>query len=286
LPDAVTPERVAALAFGLFILVPFGVFLATCTRLSASTRDRRIAGLRLLGVSARQAALVNAVETGVVAAVGSLFGYGLFRILGPRSQSWHLSRLHWWARDLTLPAVGVVVVLGAVVGFAVVVGVAASRAARLAPVRVSRQAPPRRPRLWRLGPLLIGLVLASVAAGLDSRGTVPLWLLGGAVVVTGLGLPLALAPLGWVLAGIVRRLPRASIGLELGAARLRHSPGIAPRQVGALAVAVYVIGMGSLGTALYEQRLGPYSNPTDIYPTQQIYRFTSDDPALVASIQF
>ena len=74
-PGRVQPGAgLVAIAFALFVLVPFGVFLGTCARLSATTRDRRIAALRLLGVSARQAAVVNAVETGVVAGGGALSG--------------------------------------------------------------------------------------------------------------------------------------------------------------------------------------------------------------------
>jgi hypothetical protein len=250
-PDVFSPARYAAGAFALFVLVPFGVFLATCTRLSATTRDRRIAGLRLLGVSRGQAALVNAVETGVVAGGGAVLGAGLYGALAPLSTGWPIGRLQWFASDVSVAPWLLAVVVAGTTAFAVVVGVLAGRPARLDPLGVRRGAPASRPTLWRLVPLPVGLgaaALAGVTTGMsiDARMVTLL----GALLVTGLGLALALPVLSYSVAGLVRRLPAAPVWLELAAARLRHNPGVAPRLVASLTVAIYVAGLGSLSIAI------------------------------------
>ncbi|MDG4788494.1 hypothetical protein O7626_21575 [Micromonospora sp. WMMD1102] len=264
-PDVFTPARILAGAFGLFVLVPFGVFLATCARLSASTRDRRIAALRLLGVSARQATLVNAVETGVVTLGGALLGLAGFAVLAPLSEGWRIGRLHWYAADLAVPVPLVVGMVAVTVAYAVVIGVLATRPARVNPLAVRRDAPHRRPGLWRLLPLLSGLGGALLAgwSGRAEPDQADALLFAASMLFTGLALPLALPTLGYAAATLLARLPGTPVWLELATARLRHSPGVAPRLVAAFAVMIYVAGMGSLGIALvaYDQNLSPTNDP-------------------------
>ncbi|MEO3923160.1 FtsX-like permease family protein [Micromonosporaceae bacterium B7E4] len=251
-PDVFTPARILAGAFGLFVLVPFGVFLATCARLSASTRDRRIAALRLLGVSARQATLVNAVETGVVTLGGGLLGLAGFALLAPLSEGWRIGRLRWYAADLAVPVPVIVGMLALTVAYAVAIGVLATRPARVDPLAVRRDAPGRRPGVWRVLPLLAGLAGAALAgwSGRHEPTQRDALLFAGSMLLIGLALPLALPTLGYAAAALVPRLPGTPVWLELAAARLRHAPGVAPRLVAAFTVMIYVAGMGSLGVAL------------------------------------
>ena len=258
--DAFTPARFVAVAFALFVLVPYGVFLATCARLSASTRDRRLAALRLLGVSGRQAMLVNAIETGVVAGGGALAGVVAFTVLAPRSQRWHAGRLHWYAADISVPPGLVAAVMAATTGYAVAIAVLATRPARAPPVAVRRDTPVGRPSAWRAGPLLAGLAAAAAGGwGADlsaaARGTLFL----AAVLVTGLGVPLVVPLLGYGLAGLVRRARRTPVWLELATGRMRHAPGVAPRLVASLTAAIYVAGVATLSVGLFteDQDLGP-----------------------------
>jgi hypothetical protein len=238
-PDVFSPARYAAIAFALFVLVPFGVFLATCARLSATTRDRRIASLRLLGVSARQAAVVNAVETGVVAGGGAVLGAVLYGVLAPLSTGWPVGRLQWYASDVSVAAGRLMVVVAGTVAFAVAVGVLAGRPARLDPLGVRRGAPATRPMPWRLVPLVLGLGAAAVAGLYDG---IPVdqraWWLLVAVLFTGLGIAMAVPVFSYAAAGLARRLPVAPVWLDLAAARVRHSPGVAPRLVASLTVAI------------------------------------------------
>jgi hypothetical protein len=258
--DAFTPARFVAVAFTLFVLVPYGVFLATCARLSASTRDRRLAALRLLGVSGRQAMLVNAIETGVVAGGGALAGVVAFAVLAPRSQRWHAGRLHWYAVDISVPPGLVAAVAAATIGYAVAIGVLATRPARAHPVAVRRDAPVGRPSAWRAVPLLVGLAAAVAGGwgadlGAAARGNLFL----AAVLVTGLGVPLVVPLLGYGLAGLARRARRTPVWLELATGRMRHAPGVAPRLVASLTAAIYIAGVATLSVGLFteDQELGP-----------------------------
>ncbi|GIJ70128.1 FtsX-like permease family protein [Virgisporangium ochraceum] len=283
-PDVFTPGRYAAGAFTLFVLVPFGVFLATCARLSATTRDRRIASLRLLGVSTRQAAVVNVVETGVVAGAGALLGAVLFSVLAPLSTGWPIGRLQWFASDASVAPGGMALVVGVTVAFAVAVGVLAGRSARLDPLGVRRGAPASRPSPWRLLPLVGGLAGATAAGRggalpTDARG----WLMLGSVLVTGLGLALALPVLSYAVAGLVQRLPVTPVWLGLAAARVRHSPGVAPRLVASLTVAIYVAGLGSLGIALVasdQDLLGRAEQTSDV-----LLQVPNPTPTLMADLR-
>ncbi|MEV7227343.1 FtsX-like permease family protein [Polymorphospora sp. NPDC051019] len=279
--DVFTPGRWLAAAFALFVLVPFGAFLATCARLSATTRDRRIAALRLLGVSARQATLVNVVETGVVAAGGALLGAAVFAVLAPLSQGWRIGRLHWYVADIALPAGWIAAVLAGTVLFAVLVGVLAARPARSRPLSVRRGGSARRPAWWRSLPLVCGLgavvFAATDAAPLTPSGRGTVFIVG--LLVTGLALPLVLPLLAYWLAVAVGRIPNAPVWLGLAAARVRHTPGVAPRLVASLAVTLFVIGMGSLGAALFtdrnlgDERLSP------------LYQVVSNDPGVVDALR-
>lgn len=271
-----------ALGVALFVLVPLGVFLATCARLSASVRDRRIAALRLLGISARQAARVNAVETGAVAAAGSLLGLLLYAVTAPLSQGWRIGRLHWYAADIGLPAAWLAGVCGLVVGFAMLVAVLATRAARTSPLEVRRDAPGRRPSGWRAVPLGTALAAGAVA-GLDTPLTpqARALLLAVALLLTAAGLPLVVPLAGYAVAGHAER--STPLWLSLAGARLRHAPGDAPRLAAGLTAAIYLAGLGALGTVVAADT---QAVPADFAWVDELpYQLGNPGPALAAELR-
>ncbi|MFY1693677.1 FtsX-like permease family protein [Plantactinospora sp. WMMB782] len=284
-PNPFSPARILAGTFGLFVLVPFGVFLATCARLSASTRDRRIAALRLLGVSARQATLVNAVETGVITLGGALLGLAGFALLAPASEGWRIGRMRWYAADLAVPVPVVVGMVALTVAYAVVIGVLATRPARVDPLTVRRGAPQRRPGVWRVLPLLAGLA-GAVLAGWSGRhepsqGDALLFL--ASMLLTGFALPLALPTLGYAVVALLARIPGTPVWLELATARLRHTPGVAPRLVAAFIVMIYVAGMGSLSVGLFanDDAFGVTNDPSG----RRMYQVSGLGPVPVAELR-
>ncbi len=84
-PDRAVVRRLAALA-AVFVVVPTLLLVATSARLSARTRQRRLAALRLIGLSESRTSLVNGLETVVITAIGSVAGIGIWRLLTPLSQ--------------------------------------------------------------------------------------------------------------------------------------------------------------------------------------------------------
>jgi len=283
-PNVYGASRGLALGLAFFVLVPLGVLLATCARLSAAVRDRRLAALRLLGISAGQAARVNAVETGVVAAAGALLGVLLFAALGPLSEGWRVGRLRWYPADIDLPGAWIGAVLVLVVGYAVLVGVLATRDARVNPLAVRRNAPARRPSRWRAAPLAIVLGAALLAGfGTALEPLVRSLLFGIAWPAAGLALPLAVPLLAYAVAGFAERARRAPIWLALAGARIRHAPGGAHRLVAALAVAIYVAGFGALGTVL-AANIPAIAVPAD-WNHEMPYEFVSHDKGLASSLR-
>jgi len=59
-------------------MVPIWLFVATVTRLSAATREARLAAVRLAGGTQGQVRLLAGTEAGVGACIGSLLGIPLF----------------------------------------------------------------------------------------------------------------------------------------------------------------------------------------------------------------
>lgn len=68
--DAVKADRLVLSIVGIFLLVPVGVLLLAVSRLSAATKDRRLATLRMLGLTPRRTRWVTALENGLLALAG------------------------------------------------------------------------------------------------------------------------------------------------------------------------------------------------------------------------
>jgi hypothetical protein len=282
-------------AVALFVVAPVAVFVGTCARLSSTARDVRLAALRLLGVSARQAVAVTAVETAVVATVGAITGTAVFAALRPLSQSWHLGRLHWYASDIAVPPVTGAATLAGLIVAAVAVSVLAVRSDRVGPLRVRVGGAPARPNPSRVWPLAAGMVLTAVggapAAMSDffqvheetiaqlSDELLPL----GLLLVAG-GLAVILPLVTWHLAGLVRRLPGAPLWLELAAARLRMAPAVAPRLVSTLVVTVLALGLGWIGAGV---ALGDrtFTLVDRFWRPAATYWTPTDDPALESALR-
>ena len=97
----VDPSTLEALRFTLatLVLLPLAVFLSVCARLSAASRNRRLAALRLLGMSAKGTQRVNAAETVMAALLGAALGLGEFWLLNQVVARTGLPGLKWYAAD-------------------------------------------------------------------------------------------------------------------------------------------------------------------------------------------
>lgn len=75
--DATDAARAALVALLAVVLLPLGILLVTVGRLSAATRDRRLAALRVLGLGPSRTRAVGAAEAGMLAGAGALVGAAL-----------------------------------------------------------------------------------------------------------------------------------------------------------------------------------------------------------------
>jgi len=143
----------------LFVLAPLVVLIATASRLSARTTERRLAALRVLGLSAKRARRVLAAETSVVAMTGALGGAAVWAIARPFSQRVGVGSLNWWASDVSVPPLIVGFVIAVVVALTAVIALVGANPTVESPGqgRANRAAPPT--RRWRPVVLATGLLL-------------------------------------------------------------------------------------------------------------------------------
>lgn len=238
-PDRRVVRRLAALA-AIFVVVPTLILVATSARLSARTRQRRLAALRLIGLSGSRTSLVNGVETVVTTAIGSTAGVGLWRLLTPLSQDIGLGPLRWFAADVEVaPATLVVVVVG-LVAVSLIIVIAGSASSIAEPLRERRSAPSQAPRWYRLPVLVAGISALVVTAVWSSQSDTWLAVFALGNILTIIGLCLALPTLSRLAGALLIRSPRASF--TIAGRRLIHQPSALARVASGLLVVVFVAG--------------------------------------------
>ncbi|MFI7007357.1 ABC transporter permease [Streptomyces sp. NPDC050145] len=207
------------------VLLPLGVFLAVCARLSAASRARRLAALRLVGLSAKGTQRVNAAETVVSALLAGLCGLGLYLVLNQVGARAGLPGLKWYPEDGAPSAVTLVACLVGCPLLAWFVSRAGTRDAVGSPLSVRRSAAARRPTRWGFLPLLAGTGIAAGYCVAGATGHAPRTtglsaiLIPASVVLIGAGLALSLPVLAQFLA---RRVAASTRSFALGLAMRRN----------------------------------------------------------------
>jgi putative ABC transport system permease protein len=235
------------------VALPVVVLLATVARLSAALRDRRLASLRVLGLSASRTRVVAAVEAGAGAVAGSLLGLVAFWISRPAVRGLDVAGRDWsasgfvpwsWSAVLVvvgMPLVAVSVALVPTLG-AVSVSAAASGAAR-------------QPGPWRLVPIPLGLAMVAAStigaqeeAGLG-YGRFSVLVAGGVLCAAGL---VVVLPVFTRLMGdlVVRFTQRPS--LRIAGRRLQGQPAGVSRIVAGLLVGLFVVAGARMVLGAFE----------------------------------
>lgn len=232
---------------GLVVVIPLLILLSTASRLSAGTRDRRLASLRLLGLTPLRTRLVSATESAVLTLVGASIGLLVFGLTAPLVEAAVRARADWLRRPVAVPLWLQVALAVALVAVTALVAVLPARAAIRQPL-AERRGAVRRPSAARLVPVVAGVVLL-IGTVLDPReadadaGMGAFLVLAAAAALTGLGLPLAIPVLVRLVAdGLARTSRRA--GLLLAARRLQYEPSSTSRVVAGLVAALFVVAGG------------------------------------------
>jgi FtsX-like permease family protein len=228
------------------LLVPTLVFVATSTRLSASSRERRLAAIRLVGGTPKQVRVLAAVEGGVGAALGSLLGVALFFVLRPIVAGISMAGYRWYPSDIAPPLNEAVLVVLVAPLLAVLASLASLRRLLITPLGVARRARVRRRVFLRPVPLVAGLAgLGWCFANrplVNSGGFASLVIVFASFALLLIGVTLVAPWLGAAAASWVARAARR-MGSVLGARRLQLDPTGAGRVASVVALVVFAAGV-------------------------------------------
>lgn len=130
------------------VLLPLAVFLSVCARLSAAARTRRLAALRLLGLSRKGTQRVNAAETVAAAFLGAVLGLGIYEVANQLVSRVGVPGFKWYPSDGALSLSTAFVCLVGCPTLAWFVGRASARKAAANPLAVRRSAVESTPGKW------------------------------------------------------------------------------------------------------------------------------------------
>ncbi|MFE6825714.1 FtsX-like permease family protein [Streptomyces sp. NPDC057690] len=269
--ETVEPSTLDIVRFTLsgVVLLPLVVYLTVCARLSAASRARRLAALRLVGLSKKGVQRVNAAETVAAALLGAVLGLCVYAVANQLISRVGLPGFRWYPSDGSLSRTATFVCLIGCPGLAWFAGAVGARKAAVDPLAVRRSAVAKPPAKWGLLPLLPGLGIVTGYCVAGATGHVPRdtslssILMPLAVVLIGVGLVLSLPILSRTLA---RTVGRASRSLPLGLAMRRNEvePGGALRVATGLVLLVYAASLAQ-GVLIELDQVSKNTSPVQSY---------------------
>ncbi|MEO8292044.1 MAG: FtsX-like permease family protein [Actinomycetota bacterium] len=233
--------------FVLGLLLPIGLFILTTTRLSASTREARLAAVRLAGATQSQVRLLAAAESSLAAVTGCLGAWPVFLLGRIGVSKMSIFGYRWFPGDFTPPLAGAVALLIGVPMFAVIVTMVGMRRLIVSPLGIARrERRARRMSRWlaflATGFLLLGWCARYPDVLLRQPSPTPGVILGGALAMVLVGLAGTVPWLGWLGArALARWAPTPSV--LLGSRRLESEPTSAGRVVAGITILLALVGM-------------------------------------------
>lgn len=241
------------------VALPIVVLAATVGRLSASIRDRRLANLRLLGLTPLQTRIVAAAEAGLAAFTGVAAGAVAFIGLRPLLASISVADLSWSTSALRPGTAGWLLAL---IGIpAVTVGVASlpHRYDARATLDRARRRDARRPSTLRLVPLTGGIVVSVMAWGSFADHVVTsidVALAFAGIGLTGIGVVIVVPVFVRLLADLLHRFSPGPATL-IAARRLQAQPAGVARVIAALMIGLFLV-MGARCLVAASERTQQY----------------------------
>ncbi|MFD9108632.1 FtsX-like permease family protein [Streptomyces bottropensis] len=230
------------------VLLPLAVFLSVCARLSAAARTRRLAALRLLGLSRKGTQRVNAAETVAAALLGAVLGLGIYEVANQLVARVGVPGFKWYPSDGSLSLSTALVCFLGCPTLAWFVGRASARKAAENPLAVRRSAVERAPGKWGLIPLVSGLGIVTGYCVAGATGNAPREtelssiLMPLAVILVGIGLVMMLPVFSRTLSQKVARATR-SVSLALAMRRNEVEAGGALRVATGLVILVFAASL-------------------------------------------
>jgi hypothetical protein len=247
-------------AFGigvLAVLFPMLVLISTATRLAASRREERFAALRLVGGTPADIRMIAAVEAAVSAFFGAVLGLVIWLLVQPLVAGGALIGTQYFSSTVTPAAWEYAAIVVGVPAIALVAALVSLRRVQISPLGVSRRATPRRPTLWRLTVLAVGVAVYLYGLSVTSHQSIGAATYPG-LLLTMVGLVIAGPWFTWATARLFGSMSRGAAPL-LASRRLADNPKAAFRSVTGLVLAVF---LGTMVGALV-----PAVNATEASPT-------------------
>lgn len=225
----------------LTVSLPILALVATAGRLSAGLRERRLANLRLLGLSPLQARAVAVSEAAVSALVGVLIGAVLFQPVRGVLAALHPAGRHWSYATLTPTPLWYAVICVAVLLAVIAVAVLPQRIRMSAALARARRADHRRPSWLRVLPLLAGIIICLQQLARSGRSDTDVyWVLFVGVPLLGIGLLLVVPMLVRLLADALLRSSTGPVAM-IAARRMQAQPAGVSRVVSGLLIGLFVV---------------------------------------------
>jgi len=228
-----------AFAVGVIaVLFPILILIGTATRLSAARREERFAAMRLVGATPAQIGVIASADAIVSALLGVLLGIGVFALVQPALAGAALIGTRYFADEVTPTAAGYAGMLVAVPLASAAASLMSLRRLQISPLGVSRKVTPPPPRLGRVVPLLIGIILFVAGLAITNNQSIGLPAFPGLIIIM-IGLVVG-GP--WITAQAARLFGRITRGASsmLAARRLADNPKAAFRTVSGLVLAVFL----------------------------------------------
>lgn len=243
----------AIVALGLLIIPLLGLGSAA-TRLGANGRARRLASLRLIGVSAAQVNLMTLVETLLQALVGFAIGLTIYLVTLPAWSTVKFTDIHLGGTEMLLPWWGFLGAFVLVVVITLASTVIGLRRVSISPLGVSRRETPAALKHWRFIGLVVMIPVASYLMRNTNLESQIEQIIGIALAWVGLFLAVSLA--GPLFIQVASR-PFARTGNParlLGARRVIDEPRAAWRNISAISlmaliasIVVFALNMSMVG---------------------------------------
>ncbi|WP_205857684.1 FtsX-like permease family protein, partial [Phytoactinopolyspora endophytica] len=237
------------------VALPVFVLAATVGRLSAQLRDRRLANLRLLGLSAAQTRTVAAAEAGLVAAAGTALGVVLSFALRPLLASVSVAGEAWTMSDLSPPLLAWAVVVVGMPAVTTAIAVLPQQLDMRHALERARKADARRPSAWRAAPLAVGIALCLLARRANDDfmvSSTEVAIVFAGLGLVGIGIVMIVPVFVRLLADLLSRVATGPTA-TLTARRLQAQPAGTTRVIAALMVGLFlVVGARSVIVAFEE----------------------------------
>lgn len=269
--ETVEPSTLGIVRFTLsgVVLLPLVVYLSVCSRLSAAARVRRLAALRLVGLSRKGVQRVNAAETVAAALLGTIIGLCVYALANEVISRIGLPGFRWYPADGALSLSTVLICVIGCPALAWFAGAAGARKAVSNPLAVRRTAVEKPLSKWGLLPLLPGLGIVAGycvagATGHEPKSTsLSSILMPLAIVLVGVGLVLSLPIISRSLARAVA-LGSRSLPLSLAMRRNEVEPGGALRVATGLVLLVYAASLAQ-GVLIELDQVSKRDSPVQSY---------------------